>query len=163
MRVYGVVGWKNAGKTGLMERLVAEITGRGFTVSTVKHAHHSFDVDHEGKDSFRHRAAGASQVLLASGNRIALMHELRGAPEPSLPDLLAQLAPVDLVLVEGYKRDAHPKVEAHRVATGNPLIAPEDPSIHALASDTPLALDRPVFDLDDTVAIANFILTEVGL
>jgi len=163
MRVFGVVGWKNAGKTGLMERLVTEITGRGFTVSTVKHAHHSFDVDHEGKDSFRHRTAGASQVLLASRNRIALMHELRGAPEPPLVELLAQLAPVDLVLVEGYKRDAHPKVEAYRAVTGNPLIAPEDPTIRALASDTPVALDRPVFDLNDTVAIAEFILSEVGL
>jgi molybdopterin-guanine dinucleotide biosynthesis protein B len=163
MRVYGVVGWKNAGKTGLMERLVTEITGRGFTVSTVKHAHHSFDVDHPGKDSFRHREAGASQVLLASRNRIALMHELRGMPEPSLDELLSQLAPVDLVLVEGYKRDAHRKVEAHRAVTANPLIAPEDPTIRAVASDTNLNLDRPVFDLDDTTAIADFILSEVGL
>ncbi|KEJ88779.1 molybdopterin-guanine dinucleotide biosynthesis protein B [Sulfitobacter donghicola] len=163
MRVFGVVGWKNAGKTGLMERLVSEITTRGFSVSTVKHAHHSFDVDHAGKDSYRHREAGASQVLLASQNRIALMHELRGAPEPSLEELLAQLSPVDLVLVEGYKRDAHPKVEAHRAVTGNPLIAPEDPTIRAVASDTPLDIDRLVFDLDDTVAVADFILSEVGL
>lgn len=163
MKVFGVVGWKNAGKTGLMERLVTQITGRGLTVSTVKHAHHSFDVDHAGKDSFRHRAAGASQVMLASRNRIALMHELRGTPEPSLDALLAQLAPVDLVLVEGYKRDLHPKIEAHRAITGNPLIAPDDPTIHAVASDTPLVLDRPVFDLDDTVAIADFILSQVGL
>lgn len=163
MRVFGVVGWKNAGKTGLMERLVTQITKRGLTVSTVKHAHHSFDVDHAGKDSFRHRAAGASQVMLASRNRIALMHELRGAPEPELADLLAQLAPVDLVLVEGYKRDAHPKIEAHRTITGNPLIAPDDPTIRAVASDTPLTFDRPVFDLDDTAAIADFILAQVGL
>ncbi len=163
MNRYGVVGWKNAGKTGLMERLVTEITGRGFSVSTVKHAHHSFDVDHQGKDSYRHREAGASQVLLASRNRIALMHELRDAPEPSLEELLAQLAPVDLVLIEGYKRDSHPKVEAHRAVTQNPLIAPDDPTIRAIASDTPLSLDRPVFDLDDTVSIADFILNEVGL
>lgn len=163
MKRYGVVGWKNAGKTGLMERLVTEITGRGFSVSTVKHAHHSFDVDHPGKDSFRHREAGASQVLLASRNRIALMHELRDAPEPSLEELLVQLAPVDLVLIEGYKRDGHPKVEAHRAVTGNPLIAPDDPTIRAIASDTPLSLERPVFDLDDTVSIADFILAEVGL
>ena len=163
MKHYGVVGWKNAGKTGLMERLVTEITGRGFSVSTVKHAHHSFDVDHPGKDSFRHREAGASQVLLASRNRIALMHELRDAPEPSLEELLVQLAPVDLVLIEGYKRDGHPKVEAHRAVTGNPLIAPDDPTIRAIASDTPLSLGRPVFDLDDTVSIADFILAEVGL
>lgn len=163
MTLFGVVGWKNAGKTGLMERLVTEITGRGLSVSTIKHAHHSFDVDHPGKDSYRHRAAGAREVLLASGERFALMHELRGADEPTLEALLAKLSPVDLVLVEGYKRDAHPKIEAHRAVTGSPLIAPDDPSIRAVASDTPLALDRPVFDLDDTVAIADFILAEVGL
>ena len=149
MRVYGVVGWKNAGKTGLMERLVAEITGRGITVSTVKHAHHSFDVDHPGKDSYRHRNAGATEVLLASRNRFALMHELREEEEP--------------LLIEGYKRDAHVKIEAHRAETGNPLIAPDDQTIRAVASDVPLTLDRPVFDLNDTVAIADFILAEVGL
>jgi molybdopterin-guanine dinucleotide biosynthesis protein MobB len=163
MRLYGVVGWKNAGKTGLMERLVQEITGRGFTVSTVKHAHHTFDVDQPGKDSYRHRNAGATEVLLASRNRFALMHELRNEAEPCLEDLLAHLAPVDLVLIEGYKRDAHPKVEAHRAETGNPLIAPGDDTIRAVASDTALSLDRPVFDLNDTAAIADFILGEVGL
>ena len=163
MRVYGVVGWKNAGKTGLMERLVAEITGRGFTVSTVKHAHHTFDVDHPGKDSHRHRVAGAREVLLASGARFALMHELRGAEEPPLEAQLARLSPVDLVLIEGYKRDSHPKVEAHRAETGNALIAPDDPTVRAVASDVVLELDRPVFDLNDTKAIADFILREVGL
>ena len=163
MRLYGVVGWKNAGKTGLMERLVSEISGRGFSVSTVKHAHHSFDVDHPGKDSHRHRVAGATEVLLASRNRFALMHELREEEEPTLEHLLTKLAPVDLVLIEGYKRDTHPKVEAHRAETGNPLIAPGDPTVRAVASDTPLDLDRPVFDLNDTVAIADFILQEVGL
>lgn len=163
MRLYGIVGWKNAGKTGLMERLVTEITGRGISVSTIKHAHHSFDVDHPGKDSYRHRVAGATEVLLASRNRFALMHELRGEDEPVLSALLEKLAPVDLVLVEGYKRDSHPKVEAHRAETGNPLIAPDDPTVHAVASDTALDLDRPVFDLDDTKAIADFILQEVGL
>ncbi|SLN63131.1 Molybdopterin molybdenumtransferase [Pseudoruegeria aquimaris] len=164
MRVFGVVGWKNAGKTGLMERLVAEITGRGFSVSTLKHAHHSFDVDQPGKDSYRHRQAGAREVLLASGSRWALMHELRGAPEPALAEQLARLAPVDLVLVEGYKRDGHPKVEAFRAEAGNPLIAPEDPTVRAVAADSPVPVsDRPVFDLDDTAAIADFILSEVGL
>jgi len=163
MRVYGVVGWKNSGKTGLMERLVAEIAGRGFSVSTVKHAHHSFDVDHAGKDSHRHRQAGASEVLLASRNRVALMQELRGAEEPGLEALLARLSPVDLVLIEGYKREAHRKVECHRAETGNPLIAPGDSSVRAVASDVVLDLDRPVFGLDDTVAIADFILGEVGL
>lgn len=163
MRLYGVTGWKNAGKTGLMERLVTEITTRGLTVSTVKHAHHSFDVDHPGKDSYRHRQAGASEVILSSRNRVAHMSELRGAEEPALEDLLARLSPVDLVLVEGYKRDRHPKVEAHRAETGNSLIAPDDPTIRAVASDSPLTLDRPVFDLNDTAAIADFILAEVGL
>ncbi len=163
MRIYGVTGWKNAGKTGLMERLVTEITGRGITVSTVKHAHHSFDVDHPGKDSHRHRVAGATEVLLASRNRFALMHELRSEDEPTLEALLSKLMPVDLVLVEGYKRDRHPKIEAFRAETGNDLIAPGDPTIQAVASDTPLKLDRPVFDLNDTKAIADFILSEVGL
>jgi molybdopterin-guanine dinucleotide biosynthesis protein MobB len=163
MRLYGVTGWKNAGKTGLMERLVTEITGRGIRVSTVKHAHHTFDVDHAGKDSHRHRVAGATEVLLASRNRFALMHELRDEDEPSLAMLLDKLAPVDLVLIEGYKRDTHPKVEAFRAETGNPLIAPGDPTIRAVASDGPLDLDRPVFDLDDTLAIADFILAEVRL
>lgn len=163
MRLYGVVGWKNAGKTGLMERLVTEITGRGVTVSTVKHAHHTFDVDHPGKDSYRHRVAGAREVLLASRNRIALMHELRAEDEPTLSELLTRLSAVDLVLVEGYKRDTHPKIEAHRAVTGNALIAPDDPTIRAVASDVPVLSDRPVFDLDDTRAIADFILSEVGL
>ncbi|SHL20581.1 molybdopterin guanine dinucleotide biosynthesis accessory protein MobB [Roseovarius marisflavi] len=163
MRLYGVTGWKNAGKTGLMERLVSEITGRGIRVSTVKHAHHTFDVDHAGKDSHRHRVAGATEVLLASRNRFALMHELRDEEEPSLAMLLDKLAPVDLVLIEGYKRDTHPKVEAFRAETGNPLIATNDPTIRAVASDSPLDLDRPVFDLDDTISIADFILAEVGL
>ncbi|AXI45316.1 molybdopterin-guanine dinucleotide biosynthesis protein B [Sulfitobacter sp. SK012] len=163
MRIYGVVGWKNAGKTGLMERLVTEITGRGLSVSTVKHAHHSFDVDHPGKDSFRHRTAGATEVLLASRNRFALMHEMKGEDEPTLDVLLGKLAPVDLVLIEGYKRDAHPKIEAYRAETGNPLIGTDDPTVRAMASDTEITFDRPVFELDDTVAIADFILAEVGL
>ena len=163
MRLYGVTGWKNAGKTGLMERLVTEITGRGISVSTVKHAHHTFDVDHPGKDSHRHRVAGATEVLLSSRNRFALMHELRDEGELALDDLLSKLSPVDLVLVEGYKRDPHPKIEAYRAEPGNPLIAPEDDTIRAIASDTPLEMDRPVFDLNDTKTIAEFVLHEVGL
>jgi len=163
MNLFGVTGWKNAGKTGLMERLVTEITGRGFTVSTLKHAHHSFDVDHPGKDSHRHRVAGASQVLLASGTRWALMTELRDEPEPTLADLIAKLDPVDLILVEGYKRDTHPKIEAFRTQTGNPLIALNDPTIKAIATDTPLNINRPQFDLDNTTAVADFILAQVGL
>jgi molybdopterin-guanine dinucleotide biosynthesis protein B len=163
MNVFGVTGWKNAGKTGLMERLVAEIIGRGYTVSTLKHAHHTFDVDHPGKDSHRHRIAGASQVLLASTERWALMNEHRGTQEPSLPELLAKLDPVDLILIEGWKRDSHPKVEAWRAETGNPLIAPNDQTILAVASDIVLEIDRPVFDLDDTAVVADFILDYLDL
>ena len=163
MKVFGVTGWKNSGKTGLMERLVAEFSARGFSVSTIKHAHHRFDVDHPGKDSFRHREAGAKEVLLASRNRFALMHELRDEAEPTLDQLLAKLMPVDLVLIEGYKRDRHPKIEAHRKETGQDLIAPTDDTIRAVASNDTLSLGKPVFDLDDTQAIADFIQSETGL
>ncbi|REJ64856.1 MAG: molybdopterin-guanine dinucleotide biosynthesis protein B [Proteobacteria bacterium] len=163
MKIFGVTGWKNSGKTGLMERLITEFTTRGLTVSSIKHAHHSFDIDHPGRDSYRHRDAGARQVLLASRNRWALMHELRDEDEPSLGDLLKQLSPVDLVLIEGYKRDRHPKIEAHRKETGQPLIAPEDQTIVAVASDTSVAIDRPVLDLNDTAAIANFIAQHLEL
>ena len=163
MKIFGVTGWKNSGKTGLMERLITEFTARGLSVSSIKHAHHSFDIDHPGRDSYRHRDAGARQVLLASRNRWALMHELRNEDEPSLGDLLKQLLPVDLVLIEGYKRDRHPKIEAHRKETGQPLIAPEDETIVAVASDTSLAIDRPVLDLNDTAAIASFIAQHLEL
>lgn len=163
MKLFGVVGWKNSGKTGLVERLVSEITGRGLSVSTIKHAHHKVDVDQPGTDSYRHRVAGAEEVILASAGRVAIMQELRGAPEPGLAELVARLSPVDLVLIEGYKREAHPKVEAHRAETGQPLIAIEDQSVRAIASDEALEIDRPVLDLNDTAAIADFILKEVGL
>lgn len=163
MRVFGITGWKNAGKTDLMERLVQEITARGFTVSTVKHAHHAADIDHPGKDSHRHRMAGASQVILSTPARWALMTELRDAPEPPLATLLSQLAPVDLVLVEGYKRDRHPKIEVHRTATGHPLIAPDDPTIAAIASDVRLPTGARQLPLNDTSAIADFILSQTGL
>lgn len=163
MRIYGVTGWKNAGKTGLMERLVAEITGRGLTVSTIKHAHHATDVDHEGRDSYRHRQAGAGQVLVASPVRWALMTELRGAAEPALEDLLARMDPVDLILIEGYKSAPHPKVEAHRAQTGRPLLAHENQTVRAVASDVRPDVAVPVFDLNDTAVIADFILAEVGL
>jgi molybdopterin-guanine dinucleotide biosynthesis adapter protein len=163
MKIFGIMGYKNTGKTGLMERLVTDITHRGLRVSTIKHAHHTFDIDQQGKDSFRHRTAGAHQVLLASRDRWALMTELRGAGEPTLDELVAQLAPVDLVLVEGFKSGPHPKIETWRAVTGTALLAPSDPSVLAVASDTLVTLDRPVFDLDDTSAIADFILAQVGL
>ena len=162
MKVYGVIGWKNSGKTSLMERLVTEITGRGFSVSTVKHVHHSVDLDQPGKDTFRHRQAGAQEVVLASAERLAIMVEHRG-PEPELPAVLARLAMVDLVLVEGYKRDAHPKIEVWRMETGQPLIQPGDPLVRAVATDAALTLPVPVLDLNDTRAVAAFILRETGL
>ncbi len=169
MNVFGVIGWKNAGKTGLMVRLVAEISGRGLRVATMKHAHHAFDVDQEGKDSFRHRQAGAREVLLASHRRWALMHELgEEEEEPAATHLLARLSPCDLVLVEGYKRDSHPKIEVWRDTPGRGLIAPDDPSVRAIATDATQKVRArapgvPVFDLDDTEAIAGFILHELGL
>jgi molybdopterin-guanine dinucleotide biosynthesis protein MobB len=164
VRVYGLVGWKNAGKTTLMERLVAELVGRGLAVATVKHAHHDFDVDRPGKDSFRHRAAGARQTLVASRVRWALMTELGGAPEPELKALLARLDPVDLVLVEGFKRDPHPKIEVRRAATAQDLIAAGDPTIEAVASDAAVpGIAAPVFHLDDVTGIATFILGRTGL
>ena len=163
MHVYGVVGWKNAGKTTLVERLVAEIAGRGLTVSTVKHTHHMVDVDKPGKDSHRHRQAGAHQVILSSSARWAVMTELRGAPETPLAELLTHLSPVDLVIIEGYKRDDHPKVEAWRAETGQPLIARDDPTVRAVASNDRPEVDKPVIGLDDIPAIADFILADLGI
>lgn len=164
MKVWGVVGWKNSGKTGLMERLVSEFVRRGIRVSTVKHAHHAFDVDQPGKDSHRHREAGASEVLLSSAQRWALMAELRGADAPDLDALMAKLSPVDLVLVEGFKSAGHPKIEAHRAETGAGLLAPGMPTVRAIASDCgAVSGDLPGFDLDDTGAIADFIAAELGL
>ncbi len=162
MKTYGIVGWKNSGKTSLMERLVTEITRRGYSVSTVKHVHHAVDLDRPGKDTFRHRQAGAREVVLASADRFALMVEHRG-PEPELPAVLARLAPVDLVLVEGYKRDAHPKIEVWRAETGQPLIQPADPTVRAVATDAALTLPVRVLDLNDTSAVADFVLQETGL
>jgi len=164
MRIFGIVGWKNNGKTGLMERLVHEITARGFSVSTIKHAHHKFDIDHQGKDSFRHRTAGANEVLLSSRHRWALMHELHTEAEPTLDAFVAKMTPVDLVLVEGYKRDSHAKIEAHRGEIGRPLIARDDDCVVAVASDVALCgLACPVFGLDNTNEIADFVLKHVGL
>ena len=163
MKVYGVTGWKNAGKTSLVARLVTEFTTRGLTVSTIKHASHGFDLDQPGTDSHQHRTAGAREVLIAAGRRWALMHELDG-PEPALDDLLGRLSPADPILIEGYKTEPHPKIEAHRAETGHPLIAPNNATIRAIAADS--ALDTgglPRLDLDDTVAIADFIGQELDL
>ncbi len=163
MKVYGVIGWKNSGKTSLMERLVRNLTARGYSVSTIKHVHHDVDLDQPGKDTHRHREAGASEVILASAHRFALLREHRG-PEPALSALLARLAPVDLVLVEGYKRDTHPKIEVFRAEAGHSLIQPTDPHTRAVATDAPLPpLCVPTLDLNDTNAIATFILCQTGL
>ena len=158
MRVVGVVGWKDSGKTGLVERLVAELTARGLRLATIKHAHHEADVDLPGTDSHRHRAAGAAQVILCTPVRWALMSELRGAPEPDLAALLARLDPCDLVLVEGFKRGPHPKIEAHRAATGRAPIAGSDPTVAAVASDAAPRVPCPVIHLDDTAALADLAL-----
>ena len=163
MKLWGVTGWKNTGKTGLVVRLVTEFTRRGLTVSTVKHAHHGADIDQPGTDSYRHREAGASEVVLATPHRVAVMQELRGAPEPSLDTLLARLSPVDLVIAEGFKSAPHPKIETHRAAAGTRLIAAADPTVRAVASDCSHDISVPVFDLEDTAAIAEFIIRELGL
>lgn len=158
-RVFGITGWKNSGKTTLAERLVAELARRGWKVSTVKHAHHDFDIDKEGTDSFRHRQAGASEVAIVSGRRWALMHELRGEDEPSLAEVLKRLAPCDLVLVEGYKREGHNKIETRRRgAKDTTPLSSGDPTILAIASDHAVPGSAlPVFDLDDVAAIADFV------
>jgi len=161
MRLIGLAGWSGAGKTTLLEKLIPELIARGLSVSTLKHAHHAFDLDTPGKDSWVHRQAGAREVLIASSRRFALMHELRGAPEPDLAELLAKLSPVDLVLIEGFKRGPHPKIEIFRAANAKPLLQPEAPAIRAIASDTALPDARvPVVDLDDVGAIANIVLAE---
>ena len=158
MRVMGIAGWSGAGKTTLLSRLIPVLVGRGFSVSTIKHAHHHFDVDYPGKDSHTHRVAGAKEVLVSSVNRFALMHELRGAAEPNLAQLLSMLAPVDFVLVEGYKPEPHPKIEVHRVANGKPFLYPNDPTILALASDAAIA-DRNVtlLALEKAEELADFV------
>lgn len=157
-RVIGVAGFKNAGKTTLVERLVAELTRRGHRISTVKHAHHSFDIDHEGRDSFRHRKAGACEVAVVSRHRWAIIHESRDDQEPTLEEILDKLAPCDLVIVEGYKRDGHDKIEVRNLSLAHPQLAGDDPTVVAIAAngavgDAPV----PVFDRDDVTALASFI------
>jgi molybdopterin-guanine dinucleotide biosynthesis protein B len=161
MRVIGLAGWSGSGKTTLLTRLIPEFNRRGVKVSTVKHAHHAFDLDTPGKDSWAHRQAGAAEVLVSSGKRWALLHELRGEPEAALPELLARLSPVDLVIVEGFKRDPHAKLEVYRAANGKPPLHPGDPSIVAIASDVAFPdAGRPVIGLDDVSAIADRLLAE---
>ena len=163
--VFGVTGWKNSGKTTLVEALVSELSRRGWTVATVKHAHHDFDIDKEGTDSFRHRKAGAREVAIVSDRRWALMHELRDEAEPRLEDVLAHLSPADIVLVEGYKRDTHKKIEIRRLeARSREPLAPGDPNIVAIASDHAIGGETlPIFDIDDIAGMADLIEGVVGL
>lgn len=159
MRIIGLAGWSGSGKTTLITKLIPRLTARGLRISTLKHAHHGFDLDQPGKDSFMHRTAGATEVIVSSARRFAVLHELRGEPEWDLPALVGKMSPVDLILVEGFKRDAFPKVEIHRVANGKPLIHPDDPHIVAIAADTALPQARvPVIALDDIDAIADLVL-----
>lgn len=161
--LFGLAGWSGSGKTTLVARLIPALAARGLRVATVKHAHHAFDIDQPGKDSYVHRMAGAGEVLVASANRWALMHENREGTEPTLAELVAKLSPVDLILVEGFKRDAHPKLEVHRPANGKAPLWPDDPRIVAVASDAALPdCPLPVLDLNDVEAIADLILSVTG-
>ena len=163
MKVIGFAGWSGSGKTTLVERVIGVLEARGLAVSLIKHAHHEADVDFQGKDSYRHRHAGCREVLLTSMNRWALMHELRGRPEMTLDDALQQLSPCDLVLVEGFKHAAIPKIEIWRAEIGKPLLFPDDPHIIAVASDAPLETKLPQLNINDAPAVAGFILAATGL
>ena len=161
MRVIGLAGWSGSGKTTLITKVIPVLIRRGFKVATIKHAHHEFDIDRPGKDSWLHREAGASEVIVSSGRRWALVHELRNEPEPSLVELLAKLSPADFVIVEGFKRHAYPKLEIYRSAVGKPLIYPEDDCIVAIAADAPLPhAQLPVLMLDDIEGIADMLQAE---
>lgn len=163
MKIFGFAGWSGSGKTTLIERLIPLFIARGLKVSLIKHAHHSFDVDQPGKDSYRHRHAGCTEVLVTSSRRWALVHELRGAPEPGFAELLERVSPCDLILVEGFKREKLPKLEVYRASVGEPPLYPQDASIVAVASDQRVETKLPQFDLDDAPAIADFVLRHVGL
>jgi molybdopterin-guanine dinucleotide biosynthesis protein B len=163
MKVFGFAGYSGSGKTTLIEALIPRFTARGLTVSLIKHTHHHFDIDRPGKDSYRHREAGATEVMLVCDQRWAIMHELRGQPEPPFEEQLARLSPCDLVLVEGFKYTPIPKLEVHRPAHGKPFIWTENPDVVAVASDVALDIPRPVLDLNDHGAIAAFILQQTGL
>lgn len=158
MKTFGFAGWSGSGKTTLIEKLIPRFVQRGLRVSLIKHAHHTFDVDQPGKDSYRHRHAGASEVLVTSSRRWVLMHELRGAHEPVFEEQVTRLSPCDLLLVEGFKFAPIPKLEVWRAATGEALLHPNDPHIVALASDSKVETRLPLFELDDDAAIASFIM-----
>ena len=163
MKIFGIAGWSGSGKTTLLEKLIPRLTARGLKVSVIKHAHHEFDIDHQGKDSLRHRHAGCREVLVTSANRWAVMHELRGRPELTLDEALSQLSPCDLVLVEGFKHAPIPKIEIYRPALGKPALYPEDPHVIAVACDVQLDTALPQLDLNDPAAIADFLLARLSL
>lgn len=164
MKIFGIAGWSGSGKTTLLRVLIPALVARGLSVSTMKHAHHAFDVDQPGKDSYEHRKAGASEVMISSANRWALMHELRGAAEPATSDLIRHMTPVDLLLIEGFKTERHAKLEVHRPALGKTPLYPDDPTVVAVASDAPIAgLTLPRLDLNDIESIADFIVGHCGL
>jgi molybdopterin-guanine dinucleotide biosynthesis protein B len=163
MKIFGIAGYSGSGKTTLIEKLIPLFTGDGLRVSLIKHAHHRFDIDHPGKDSYRHRHAGFSEVLVTSKLRWALMHELRGAREPTLEEMIKLIAPCDLLLIEGYKREAFDKLEVYRSTLGEPLLFPQDPRVIAIAGDQRVAAELPQFSINDVPAIAAFIRRHVGL
>ncbi len=167
MKIFGLAGWSGSGKTTLITRLLPELTGRGLAVSTIKHAHHEFDPDQPGKDSYRHRVAGAAEVMVASAKRWALIHAHHGAAGPGIDDLMAHLTPVDLLIAEGFAHESHPRIEVHRPAQGQPPLCASQPHIVAVASDAPIdgldGLDVPVLDLGDVAAIGDFIVDYCGL
>jgi len=158
MKIFGFAGWSGSGKTTLIEQILPRLTARGLRVSVIKHAHENFDMDRPGKDSYRHRHAGASEVMVSSTRRWALLHELRGSPEPSLEELVDRMSPCDLLLIEGWKAHAHAKLEVYREANGKPPLHPEDPHIVAIATDRPLRTALPQFALGDADAVAQYIL-----
>jgi molybdopterin-guanine dinucleotide biosynthesis protein B len=163
MKVFGIAGYSGSGKTTLLEKLIPQLTARGLKVSVIKHAHHGFDIDRPGKDSYRHREAGATEVLLSCGDRWALMHERRAEPEPTLNELISHLSPCDLVLVEGFKHEPVPKLEVYRVANGKPPLFPEREDIIAIASNDAPTTTLPVLPLDDAAAIAQFVIATLNL
>lgn len=163
-RTFGLAGWSGSGKTTLMTKLLPALIGHGLTVSTMKHTHHQFDIDKPGKDSHNHRVAGASEVMVTSSSRWALMHELRGAPEPNVDELLTKMTPVDLVMIEGFKAYRHPKIEVHRPSLGKPLLCETDESVVAIATNEPVGVTHlPILDLDDVEAVAAFVLNYLEL
>jgi len=163
MKIIGIAGFSGSGKTTLIEKLIPVLVREGLRVSLVKHAHHEFDVDQPGKDSYRHRHAGCAEVLISSSKRWALMHELRGAAEPALEEQLKHLSPCDLVIVEGYKSEPIAKIEVHRRASHTPLLYPEDPHVVAIATNEPLDTALPQLDLDDAEDVARFVVKHLGL